>query len=100
MLFRIIVLIAGLVILAGGVVLILVHVTSLGIDLTFAGLVVSAGMLFERARYQRRLRAGDLDGFEKTNEDFVDPSTGKVTETWYNPRSGERRYVPTDRDPV
>ncbi|HEX4215658.1 MAG TPA: hypothetical protein VIA06_20250 [Candidatus Dormibacteraeota bacterium] len=98
--FRIIVLIAGLVILAGGVVLILLHATTIGIELAFIGLVVSAGMVFERARYQRKLRAGDLAGFEKTNEDFIDPATGKVTETWYNARSGERRYVPTDRDPV
>jgi hypothetical protein len=98
--FRIIVLVCGLVVLAGGVLLILIHVTSVGFDLALVGFVVSAGMIFERARYQRTLRAGDLAGFEKTSEDFVDPSTGKVTETWYNPKSGERRYVPTDRDPV
>jgi hypothetical protein len=100
MLFRILVLVGGLIVLAGGVVLILVHATSIGIELALLGLVVSVAMVIERGRYQRKLRAGDLAGFEKTNEDFVDPSTGKVTETWYNPKSGERRYVPTDRDPV
>jgi hypothetical protein len=31
-------------------------------------------------------------GFVKTEEVFVDPTTGKKQQVWYNPHTGERYY--------
>lgn len=31
-------------------------------------------------------------GFVKTNEVFVDPTTGVTQQVWYNPATGERHY--------
>ncbi len=39
-------------------------------------------------------------GFERTQERFIDPTTGIVQEVWYCPRTGERRYqAPAPVDP-
>ena len=32
-------------------------------------------------------------GWRKTDERFVDPETGKLVTVWFDPESGERRYV-------
>ena len=48
---------------------------------------------------RRRLRARDrrsLEGFVRTEEAFVDPTTGIRQRVWFNPRTGERRYVTGD----
>lgn len=45
---------------------------------------------------RRRLRARDrrsLAGLERTEEVSIDPTTGIVQRVWFDPRSGERRYV-------
>ena len=31
--------------------------------------------------------------WETTNERFVDPETGKLVTVWFDPQTGERRYV-------
>ena len=33
-------------------------------------------------------------GFERTEERFVDPTTGVTQVVWFNPQTGERRYQP------
>ncbi len=33
-------------------------------------------------------------GFERTAEVFDDPTTGVRLRVWFNPRTGERRYLP------
>lgn len=35
-------------------------------------------------------------GFQKTNEIFIDPTTGIKQQVWYNPKSGERYYKNID----
>ncbi len=36
--------------------------------------------------------------WRSTNEKFVDPETGKLVTVWFDPKTGERRYV-EDRSP-
>jgi len=48
---------------------------------------------------RRRLRARDrrsLEGFVRTDETFVDPTTGIRQRVWFNPHTGERRYQTVD----
>lgn len=35
-------------------------------------------------------------GFERTSERFLDPTTGLEQVVWFNPRTGERRYQPSE----
>jgi hypothetical protein len=36
-------------------------------------------------------------GWRPTDEKFVDPETGELVTVWFDPASGERRYVGDDR---
>lgn len=56
-----------------------------------AGLVFAAA-LFERHRYKRLADQAPGEGWQRTNERFVDPETGQPVVVWFNPVSGERRY--------
>lgn len=65
--------------------------------LEVAIVVVAVGTTLWARR--RRLRARDprsLEGFERTDEVTVDPTTGIRQRVWYDPRSGERRYLRED----
>jgi hypothetical protein len=65
-------------------------------SLGLGGLIV-LGTLFERWRYRPDdSRPGA--GWEPTGERFEDPETGKTLQVFYDPRSGERRYV-SDSEP-
>lgn len=59
------------------------------------GCVIAAAVLVERWRYRAR-RTEDGDGWQKTDERFVDPESGRAMQVFYNPRSGERRYEAAD----
>ena len=59
--------------------------------LGLGGLIV-LGTAFERWRY-RPDGARPGAGWEPTGERFEDPETGKTVRVFYDPRSGERRYV-------
>lgn len=53
-----------------------------------------AGIAFERRRYgalQRRPAAGS--GWQETSERFIDDASGKPVSVWFDPATGERRYV-------
>jgi hypothetical protein len=56
------------------------------------GAIVLIGTLFERWRY-RRIEAPPNGDWQRTNEQFIDPSTGDPVEVMFDPRTGERRYV-------
>jgi hypothetical protein len=56
------------------------------------GVVVLIGTLFERWRY-RRIEDPPAGHWQRTGEQFIDPSTGDPVEVMFDPRTGERRYV-------
>jgi hypothetical protein len=81
---------AGAAALAG-VVLLVAGVFAPGIYALGFGVLIVLGTVFER-----RYRADDARpaaGWEPTGERFEDPQSGKTVEVFYDPRSGERRYV-------
>ena len=50
------------------------------------------GTLTERFHYRGAPQAPD-EGWEPTAERFRDEETGARVSVWFNPRTGERRYV-------
>lgn len=82
----------GLLCLVGAVVLFVLHITLvLVIYLAVNGLIIVGGILFERRGY--RLKVSQSAGnWEKTGERFVDPTTKREVEVYYNPQTGERDY--------
>ena len=56
------------------------------------GILILLGTVFERWRYRKYERAPG-SCWQATGERFVDPTTGKNVEVFYDPVSGERRYV-------
>jgi hypothetical protein len=57
------------------------------------GLILSLGVLVERARYKSIAGAKPGPGWQATGERFVDPESGKLVEVYFKPATGERRYV-------
>jgi hypothetical protein len=59
----------------------------------FAGLtILLIAILFER-RYHPAATKPDGTEWIATDEQFVDDVSGKLVKVWYNPRTGERRYI-------
>jgi hypothetical protein len=56
------------------------------------GVLVLIGTLFERWRY-RRIEEPSNGRWQRTDEKFIDPSTGSPVDVLFDPRTGERRYV-------
>jgi hypothetical protein len=56
------------------------------------GVTVLIGTLFERWRY-RHIEELPKGHWQRTGEQFIDPSTGEPVEVLFDPGSGERRYV-------
>jgi hypothetical protein len=68
-----------------------------------AGAVLVLGILVERRVYKPVSDARPGPEWQRTNERFVDPSTGKPLTVFIKPDTGERRYVQTGeagRDPT
>jgi hypothetical protein len=55
--------------------------------------VLLFGIAFERARYGAAQRRPAGDKWQETPERFIDDETGRPVTVWFNPASGERRYV-------
>jgi hypothetical protein len=68
---------------------------SLGVVLRLAvpGLVLLFGLVFERWRYKSVTACRPGPGWVATDERFVDPESGKLVTVFYQPATGERRYV-------
>ena len=62
-----------------------------------AGLVFAGGVLIERWRYKPAPESGSGQPWQATGERFVDMETNKVVEVYFDPSTGERSYVDTDR---
>lgn len=60
------------------------------------GLLLIVGLLIERSRYRPRLDHS-RGQFAPTGERFYDPTTGQLTEVYYNAATGQRDYRPVDR---
>ena len=67
-------------------------VTTPGWQALITGTIVLIGTLFERWRY-RRIEEPSNGQWRRTDEKFIDPSTGDPVEVMFDPRTGERRYV-------
>lgn len=83
--------VAGLVAVVGAVLLLVGQIVA-GAYALGLGVAVVLGTLFERWRY-RRDEPHAVPGWEPTGERFEDPQTGKTVQVFYDPKSGERRYV-------
>jgi hypothetical protein len=81
-----------------------------GLVLIVMGVGGIGAIAFERMRYRSEAsepvtqppsRAGGDPpgtalprGFQRTEERFLDPSTGVLMRVWFDPATGERRYLP------
>ena len=109
---RIVVLLFGLTLLIAGIALIGLPGgagTITGLWVGGTGLVIMVATLVERVRYRSDAtdRAGDPAGpaggeplgtrldprFHRSDEVFVDPTSGHRMRVWLDPASGERRYL-------
>ncbi len=112
---RVLVLLLGVVTLVIGLGLVLyggVGLSVLGIWTVVVGAVLIVGALIERVRYRSEM--ADRDGapigpgggepldapmesrFQRTDEVFADPTSGRRMRVWLDPTSGERRYRAED----
>ena len=68
---------------------------NLGIVLRLAipGLVLMFGLLVERWRYKPVTIHRPGPDWVPTNERFIDPESGETVTVFYQPSTGERRYV-------
>ena len=57
------------------------------------GLMLTAGIVWERWQYKRTQTGKPDPNWTSTGERFVDPGSGQLTEVYYDPRNGERHYV-------
>ena len=83
----------GLLYLIGAAVLLfVVHATFwLVLYLAMNGFILVSAVLLERKRY--RTRVDQTQGhWQFTGERFVDPTTGRLMEVFYNTATGERDY--------
>jgi hypothetical protein len=93
---RAVIAVLAAILLCTGVVLICVGVPAPGWQAFGLGLVVLVAIVFERWRYQR-VQTRPNGEWQGTDERFVDPTTGDPVQVFFNPRTGERRYVTAGR---
>jgi hypothetical protein len=89
---RTVVISVGAILTCAGIVLIACGVHAPGWQALAIGVIVLIGTLFERWRY-RRIEKPPNGDWQRTEEQFIDPSSGEPVEVMFDPRTGERRYV-------
>lgn len=107
---RALVIVVGALMVLGGFVSLSVGgpAAPAGVWAVVVGLVLIAAALFERRRYRssQAERSSEAPGpgggeptdrpmeprFRRTDERFIDPTTGTPMRVWIDPDSGERRY--------
>ncbi len=73
-------------------ILLAVHATIvLVIYLAVNGLLIVGGILFERRGYRARIDR-TRGKWQPTGERFMDPTTGRIVEVYFNQQTGERDY--------
>lgn len=91
------VIIVGCVLLIGAVMAARRHLAMLSLELIVGGLVLVGALAFERWRYKPAVKERLGPNWHRTGERFVDPTTGEPLEVYFDPVTGERRYVQADR---
>ena len=92
---RTLVLVAAMLAFTGG--LIVVAFVPLQWPLLVWTGVILAGILLESGRYGGA-RPRPVGGrWRETPERFVDDASGRVTVVWFDPATGARRYIATDK---
>ena len=61
--------------------------------LAMLGVMLVGGILFERGRYKPSESRQPGPDWVATGERFVDPASGEPVAVFYQPATGERRYV-------
>jgi hypothetical protein len=89
---RTVVIVAGAMLTCVGIALIACGVHAPGWQALAIGVIILIGTLFERWRY-RPIEERPKGDWQRTGEQFIDPSTGEPVEVMFDPRTGERRYV-------
>ena len=86
-----------------GIGLLIFGVSAPGWQALGSGAILLIGILFERWRY-RRIEPPISGRWQRTDERFIDPSSGEPVEVMFDPRTGERHYVagksPGAKDPA
>jgi hypothetical protein len=90
---RIFVIAVAAILMCVGVGLIACGVHVPGWQVLIIGTLILIGTLLERWRYSH-IEPPSNGQWQRTDERFLDPSTGDPVEVLFDPRSGERRYVP------
>ncbi|HET7675691.1 MAG TPA: hypothetical protein VFL54_09240 [Gammaproteobacteria bacterium] len=83
----------GVASILAGIALLLSGLIVPGGYLAGEGAIVTLALIFERWRYSRKSNPQGA-AWQPTGERFVDPGSGRLTEVRYNPKTGERAYVP------
>lgn len=81
----------------GGAILLVAGLPGPGAYALGLGVLILLGTVFERWRYRANDPRPGAD-WQPTGERFQDPETGKLVQVFYDPQSGERRYV-SDSEP-
>jgi hypothetical protein len=89
---RTIVIAVAAILTCAGVGLIACGVYAPGWQALALGVIVLIGTLFERWRY-RQIEEPRNGRWQRTDEQFIDPSTGVPVQVMFDPSTGERRYV-------
>jgi hypothetical protein len=55
--------------------------------------ILLVGLAIERWRYKKLTAAPPGPDWQRTDERFVDPETEKLVTVYFNPATGERRYI-------
>jgi hypothetical protein len=76
-----------------GLLLVATFVGCPAIPLAIFGFVLTFGLLFERYIYKPIRPKPPGPEWERTTERFVDPQSGQSVTVYFNPHTGERRYV-------
>jgi hypothetical protein len=89
---RTVVIAAAAILTCVGIILVACGVHVPGWQALCVGVIVLIGTLFERWRY-RRIEEPPEGDWQRTDEQFIDPSTGEPVQVLFDPRTGERRYA-------
>lgn len=83
----------GLLAIAAGVAVLATGAMNPSFVFIAWGVVLVAGIVFERFRYKPLVDAKPGPGWERTTERFVDEDSGKMVTVYVLPKTGERMYV-------